>query len=426
MNKEKRIARLLCILVTILLVSSGLLLIPWIYERYLAMGNLLNHEILPLKKGAGLLVGCGILLFLFRAKMGPRVSMVLFGISLLILTELGFRMFGSVFFNSDTKWTLEKQGLNTYPEYTAYAGHPFLNFTGRPKRDTKSKDFKNPYHFNKMGFNDVNREFAKPDSIFRIAALGASTTERGYPKALESILDSAVNIDKDVDVLNFGLSCWTTAHSMINFLLNVVEFDPDMVIIHHGWNDSQVRDTPIDLFRSDYSHAYKYFHEPEMRDRLIVRLSLLYRFIKWKLKIKEGWMYLDRAILNRDRPREDKGLQDPKELKPYDRNIRTIIDHALIHDIHVVLLTMPHSTDPNAELYYQFGHMDQCNFIVREMARDYGDKLTFVDLDSLMTGKDNSLFIDLAHMSDPSKRVKSQHIANAILSRMSENEVTVE
>ncbi len=65
--------------------------------------------------------------------------------------------------------------------------------------------------------------------------------------------------------------------------------------------------------------------------------------------------------------------------------------------------------------YERYLAMGQCNEIGRKLAAEYEGRLTFVDLDSLMTGRDNSLFIDLAHMSEKGKEVKSQHVADAIL-----------
>jgi hypothetical protein len=44
--------------------------------------------------------------------------------------------------------------------------------------------------------------------------------------------------------MNFGHPYWTTNHSVVNFMLNVLDFHPDFVVIHHGWNEERARNFP--------------------------------------------------------------------------------------------------------------------------------------------------------------------------------------
>lgn len=266
-----------------------------------------------------------------------------------------------------------------------------------------------------MGFSDAERTLEKPENTYRIAALGGSTTEQGYPQMLEGILDSLWQNDEDVEVLNFGVASWTTAHSLINFMLNAVEYDPDMIIIHHGWNDAACRDVPDSTFRSDYSHVFKYWHEPEIFDAPLTRYSLIYRRIKEKRGVSEAWLYLDRNTVHRDRIREETNFTDLSELAPYRRNVKAMIDHALINNIEVVLTTMPYTTDQSAELSYQQPQIKQCNAIDRELILEYQDRIAFADVDSAMTGKHNGRFKDLAHLDRDGNYLKAKFIAASIL-----------
>jgi hypothetical protein len=40
--------------------------------------------------------------------------------------------------------------------------------------------------------------------------------------------------DGRFEVLNFGLGFYTTAHSLVNYVLNVVDYHPGYLVIHHA------------------------------------------------------------------------------------------------------------------------------------------------------------------------------------------------
>ena len=102
-------------------------------------------------------------------------------------------------------------------------------------------------------------------------------------------------------------------------------------------------------------------------------------------------------------------------MKPYRRNIETIIDLAIRRNIKPVLTTQPHTVNEKLAHYYIYPHVDQCNAIARELRGVYGDAVIFVDLDSMMTGKMDEVFLDLGHMNDTGISFKAEQIGGAIL-----------
>jgi lysophospholipase L1-like esterase len=72
---------------------------------------------------------------------------------------------------------------------------------------------------------------------------------------------------------------------------------------------------------------------------------------------------------------------------------------------------MPHSTD---ERYSRLHYIDQFNEVLRSIAANH-DRLLFVDLDKLMTGKDNHLFLDLVHVNDTGMRMKAEYLGKRIV-----------
>jgi hypothetical protein len=98
----------------------------------------------------------------------------------------------------------------------------------------------------------------KDPGTIRIMTLGGSTTygfcvetKDTYPFQLEKILNEK---GYNVEVINAAVSGYTTMHSLINYMLNLVYLEPDIVYIYHGINDVVIGDNP-ETFKTDYSHV---------------------------------------------------------------------------------------------------------------------------------------------------------------------------
>jgi hypothetical protein len=311
-----------------------------------------------------------------------------------------------------------RRGNISYNDFQTYRGHPFLQFTGRPSIPNAEKQiFEKRKKFNNFGFRgDRDFIYEKPLNVIRIATLGGSTTANEYPKLMEGFLNKNFSSSqKQIEVLNFGTPFWMTAHSLVNFVLNVVDFQPDYAVIHHAWNDRKVR-RPTSLYRGDYAHALKVF-EPssslvDLVDRYLLRVSVIYRYIRFRVG-RPAWTFIGHSTLSFPPERTD--LTNPDELKPYRRNLETMIDLATLRGIEIVLTTMPHSIDPQKQWFSHTKHIDQCNEIIRDIARKYGEKILFVDLDQLMTGQMEEVFRDVAHVTNTGRAFKAHQIGYAIL-----------
>ena len=219
------------------------------------------------------------------------------------------------------------------------------------------------------------------------------------------------------EVYNFGISGWTTAHSLSNFVLNIVDYQPDIVIIHHAWNDGLIRNTTASSFRSDYAHVYQPFQPPFIYDRYLLRSSILYRYLKWQVHHRPSWTALETATLIKNNAYDaGKNFQDTTELIPFRRNIETLIDLAQAKEMRVLLSTQPHSSDSSVALFFLAPHIDRCNAILRQLAKEKKD-LWWIDLDHELSGKRNELFIDLGHMTEEGKQLKAELIGKLILSQ---------
>jgi hypothetical protein len=397
---------------------TSVMLMPFVFERILAVDELLAMERRNLWIFSTILLIFSIWLLIFNKKNKLNLVLTFFVFILIVGTELTTRVVVNLIASKQTLQELTNYVNRTYPEFLAFDGHPFTSFMGKSNKTLQGTEITGGFKpFNNFGFVGNDFEYKKKDGTIRVAALGASTTARGYPALLENILNNSGKMNCRFEVMNFGVTGWTTAHTMINFMLNVVEFNPDYIIIHHGWNENKVRNYPDNVFRGDYSHAFTYFHEPEIADKIPLRISVIYRLLKMKFSgtSMPSWMFVGKSTSIVNENPVYPMFKNLDELKPFNRNINTIIKIALSNNYRVILTSQPHSTDPNILQYGAARGIDQTNSIIRTIKSMYKDEIIYVELDTLMSGKANELFVDIGHLNEEGKRMKAKYIAEKII-----------
>jgi len=401
----------------------ALLILPKVFHKFFAIGDLRDDERQGLYIFFIILLVISFLIFLKRKKINPSTTLIFFSALMLICIELAVRFYCNHFISAEKKQLLHDESNWTYPDATAYVGHPFLQFVGKPNvllHGSKALEGKTP--FNNFGFSGADFHYDKPDHFIRIACVGESTTADGWPGFLENYLNAhRTNPYCRYEVMNFAHAFWNSAHSTVNLLLNIIDFKPDYLIIHHGWNELHEREFDQKIFRGDYFHDLKAFSLPKIYDRYPIRTSVIYRLVKFKYDQAPKWMSLDRQLhTDIEAPLKFDNLD---ELRPFRRNIETMITNALMHHSKVIMTTIPHSTNNQIPLWYGVKSLDQCNSISREEAQKYkSDSVLFVDLDQLITGKQNQIFTDLAHINDDGRFLKAQYIGDEILKDANEKE----
>ena len=355
------------------------------------------------------------------SKIPQIFPLLLLSLIMLLAVEFSFRLYIKIA-DPQTRREIAHYVAGTYTEKQAYIGHPFLQFSGRPRATLIGNDALGDLPpFNNLGFIGKDFEFEKADHTIRIVAIGESTTADGYPAVMETFLNANNPADSwSFEVLNFGMGYWTTAHAVSNFFLNVIDFSPDYVILHHNWNEVKARSSIVG-FRNDYSHVLDYFHEPVIHDKYFIRASALYCFLKLSLSPRPDWWFLDKALMKENAWSYIPTVDDETNSYPFERNLRTIIDFSLLKGFRVVLTTQPHSTNPDIPYGSTMPHMIRFNQILRRIAASYGDAIVFVDLDREMTGKMEAVFRDLGHMDPAGIDFKAKKIGQAVLADFEQN-----
>ena len=394
----------------------GLLCAPPIAGWLLALEPLHHDDLVPLWGFAAALSAMSLFVGFSASPHRQKVASVLVLALVLVCGELTFRAWVAFWPRSEQE-ALILLARRTYPDTAAYQPHPFLQFTGRPGvalRGNEALGTLLPY--NERGFLGPDLAPDKPPSAIRVACLGGSTTARGYPRRMQDFLRERLGVALGVEVMNFGQGWYTSAHSVVNFALNVSDYSPDYVVFHHAWNDGRARNR-VAAVRGDYGHALKAFDPPPILDAALIRGSTLYRWVKQELRGEPDWAFLGAAVVKEGLTKPGPPFADVSELRPYERNVRSVVDLALARGVVPVLVTQPRSTDPDVAVALVAPHIDQCNEIVRAVAERYGEAVVLVDLAADLTGQ-NEIFVDIAHMTAEGMDQKAEAVGEAILANL--------
>lgn len=221
----------------------------------------------------------------------------------------------------------------------------------------------------------------KPHGLNRINCYGASTTGNyigyqdeafSYPIILEKILRQRFP-DLNIEVNNCGAGGRTTAEILIDFALNGIDMQPDIVVIYHAYNDIQTYLTPG--FRSDYSHAKRNLGEAWSTYRRADKIPYIplafFNFLINKIMGQNIRYSLLRSVAKGevDYHAEFKGIET------YKRNIENLINLCKANGIQVVLSTFCHYLydeiqDNEVHLKYRAGVMLE-NQMMAELAQKH-------------------------------------------------------
>lgn len=182
---------------------------------------------------------------------------------------------------------LEKSGI--YPQFFEVFGNPKPPLN---KRTGPGMFYAHPYtayamkpgytranieRINSLGFRGEEISLIKPDEIYRIVAIGGSTTfavylpwNQSYPYLLQQELRNRFGTDK-IEVINAGLTGSTSAESFHRLPTQVLPLKPDMVVIYHAFNDLLPR-----IF-NDYQEDYYHFRRSDPNNPPGMTQSYLYR-----------------------------------------------------------------------------------------------------------------------------------------------------
>jgi len=266
-------------------------------------------------------------------------------------------------------------------------------------------------------------------------------TGQHYPLRLQSILRNSLGTE-NIEVINVSYSAYSTVHSLILLELDVISWDPDLIIVSHNINDRSASYFPD--FALDYSNKYSqeyYFQTGKSiytLSNLVFQHSQLYWLLRSRLNRLKYIKLVDRKY--KQLPRKSYGNDPPSlALEVFKRNLKTIIDIAKANGIQVVLGNQP-ILEPSEEYLNIYIEQKQYNIYIEqkqykpllvyplhnEWIEHHGafnkaiaevaekNHVLFVDNDAELSGN-KEYFIDIVHYTPKGVDTLAMNYANFLL-----------
>lgn len=394
----------------------------------------------PLITGIILLILIGEILFTIwivqhsQSAIRSSIVWILYNLILILILELAFQLIIKIYTGSFYQEVEKIKFKELFIET-----HPFLTYVNKRNFNSKKTGKAQyplhaeagysypPVRTNNFRHSDGTSGdrpiiIPKPKDLIRILCLGASTTGNyisqngssySYPLELESYLQRRFP-GQQIIVHNCGQGGWTSAEILINFLLNLKDTEPDLVVIYHAYNDLPISLTPA--FVSDYSHARRNLGDCYYKYR-IASLIPMFPLGIYNLAIQTLFPFINpRAGVLGAVARNKVDLNGNfNGLGTYRRNLEYIVKICLADGIDVVLSTFAHFLydeikDSPIHLKYRTG-VSLENESVRQMATQY--KIPMVDNAHLIP-QNTKYFVDSAHFTPEGMRLLAENIGDEV------------
>ena len=325
----------------------------------------------------------------------------------------------------------EEQALNERP-------HPYLLWENTP-------DYISPEgvkETNNLGYrNKKDFEFTKDANVFRILALGGSTTwgyllddpDDTWPSQLEKMLNDALSENSDIDrieVINGGLNYGTSAELLLHYLFRDRYLDPGIVILHTGGNDAKL------LLFHDYNPDYSFFrpgwtadiHKLRTGEGFLIRHSNIIKlFYAFWLNDSVALPYINKQSKSFDlRPQYYVENAMANEPIGFERNLDLLIRNITGDGAQAVLFPYVTVSDEqfdalSAESAKRVAFtrkireglviaLAKDNEVMKRLSLDYQIPLISLSPEEIPT----EYFLDDAHLSKEGEAIKARFVANQI------------
>jgi len=202
-------------------------------------------------------------------------------------------------------------------------------------REIRSPELSSEYHpflqLSPKAF--VPKSSNSEKACFRVFCLGGSTTEFkdskniGWPERLERLLQARFP-NRNIEVYNLGRQWYTIQHTLINYMINLRQHKPDVIIVMHAINDLLINADFSYYSSGPFSDDYRHFLGP-LTD-LVKKKNLMKTITSF---FRNTWFCAPKSVvLSKEFP----------GLVPFERNMKTLISFAKAENVGVILMTQPH------------------------------------------------------------------------------------
>jgi len=261
---------------------------------------------------------------------------------LFLLAEISLRILLAfeIKYNLDTNLSQIFRESLISPKRFSFKAHPYALYI-------KKKNSKGLYTTNNLGYagtRDLSLE--KDEEKIRIYCVGGSTVEdidltqgpnSSWPAKMQDLLNKSIGNDI-VEVINAGMSGYTSAESLSEFIFRGIDLNPDILIIYHNINDAWTAQM-VDGFVADYSHSRipKAWKMHWINLLPIFSFSLFYQIIRYELVNNIGKA---NALIFQvsDPPWKSNEEFDSERIRTFYRNIKSLIVVAKANSIEPIIV----------------------------------------------------------------------------------------
>ena len=304
----------------------------------------------------------------------------------------------------------------------AWTPHPYLAYSPTPNY-RKGQTF-----HNSLGFRNDEFSLEKPEGVFRIVALGGSSTydvsiednRETFTAQLEKTLKEDYGY-QNVQVINAGVPGYNSWEILVNLEFRVLDLDPDLVIIYEGVNDVHARLVEPSAYRGDDSGRRQAWMPPRVP---LWEHSALLRIVSRMMNITrqvsvDDFVSSPTYVSWPFEARLQEDSLDPveilKENPPifFRRNLENMIAIAEEHNVEIMFSTWaysPYLNDYASQGYYQQGFQEN-NDVVKEVANSH--QVPLFDFAEVMP-QDAKYWADGRHVNEAGALVKARLFAEFV------------
>ena len=176
----------------------------------------------------------------------------LLGILFFIFIFGGFEIFSQVYYLNELETCrfTESEVFENVPESTLdemCSLQLSIKVPSEPTQENIPNQHNEYVNINSFGFRGVEISKEKPENVYRIIMLGGSTLfgygassdETTIPGFLQKKFETT-DSDFKVEVINAGSSGAYSKTETLYVKHKLLDFDPDLIIVYDGWNDSRI------------------------------------------------------------------------------------------------------------------------------------------------------------------------------------------
>lgn len=308
------------------------------------------------------------------------------------------------------------------PKEFTFTPHPYLSYYPTPNYR------KGLTSHNSLGYRNDEFTLDKPSGVYRIIALGGSSTydvsikdnAATFTAQLERLLKEDHGYE-NVQVINAGVPGYNSWEILVNLEFRVLDLDPDLIIIYEGTNDVHARLVEPSAYRGDDLGRRQAWQVPPVALwehsallRIVSRMMNVTRqvsiddfvssptYVSWPFEYRLSEDNLDPAEILKENP--------PIYFR---RNLVNMSAIAKEHDVTIMLATWahsPHMEDYAAQDYYKHGFQEN-NDVVQEVATD--QQVPLFDFAEVMS-QEPIYWADGRHVNEAGALVKARLFAEFI------------